>query len=314
LSGNALAQGGDQDGDGIEDALDSCPTIANPEQADADADGVGNACDSCMRHENPRIGELPAGRAATGGQLDDDRDGAGNRCDGDHTASRTVVTSADLGRMLEAAGKVIGDRSCPDAFGAPAGSCTPYDLDGAGILVGAADLAAGLALLGTRVASERCPSCPLDCEGEGCGGCSGARFASTYDAIQRRVFESSTYTCLPGCHGTSGFGGLELTAGVSYSNLVAVRPSSPACRTANPLLFRVFPGFPGASLLWRKLAAKYPGEPRVPRNCGDPMPFGDFRPGIARGDLDAIELWIAGGAPEQSTVAGTAAALGVCLP
>jgi hypothetical protein len=267
-----------------------------------------------MRRENPRLGALPAGRAATGGQLDDDRDGTGNRCDGDHTASRTVVTSADLGRMLGAAGKLMGERSCADPFGAPSGPCTPYDLDGAGLLVGAADLVMELELLGSRVASERCPSCPLDCQGEGCGACSSARFASTYDAIQRRVFENPSYTCFPECHGNSAFGGLVLGPGVSYSNLVGVRPSSPACRAANPLLFRVFPGFPGASLLWRKLAAKYPNEPRVPRSCGDPMPFGDFRPGIARSDLDAIELWIAGGAPEQSTVAGTAAALGVCLP
>ncbi|MEQ1437952.1 PKD domain-containing protein [Fontimonas sp. SYSU GA230001] len=36
----------DSDGDGIADATDNCPTVANASQADADADGIGDACDS----------------------------------------------------------------------------------------------------------------------------------------------------------------------------------------------------------------------------------------------------------------------------
>ena len=34
----------DGDGDGIEDALDNCPTTYNPGQQDSDNDGVGDAC------------------------------------------------------------------------------------------------------------------------------------------------------------------------------------------------------------------------------------------------------------------------------
>lgn len=37
----------DSDADGIEDALDNCPDIANPEQIDSDLDGFGDACDEC---------------------------------------------------------------------------------------------------------------------------------------------------------------------------------------------------------------------------------------------------------------------------
>ncbi len=36
---------GDFDGDGIDDNLDNCPTVSNPNQADTDTDGVGDVCD-----------------------------------------------------------------------------------------------------------------------------------------------------------------------------------------------------------------------------------------------------------------------------
>lgn len=36
----------DQDGDGIPDATDNCPTVSNPDQADANHNGVGDACES----------------------------------------------------------------------------------------------------------------------------------------------------------------------------------------------------------------------------------------------------------------------------
>src|SRR5439155_1233083 len=37
----------DSDGDGIPDACDNCPAVANANQADADGDGTGDACDPC---------------------------------------------------------------------------------------------------------------------------------------------------------------------------------------------------------------------------------------------------------------------------
>ncbi len=39
------ALGGDTDGDGVCDAVDNCPLVANPDQADQDGDGIGDACD-----------------------------------------------------------------------------------------------------------------------------------------------------------------------------------------------------------------------------------------------------------------------------
>src|SRR5262245_28677424 len=37
----------DQDGDGVCDADDDCPTVADAEQTDTDGDGLGDACDPC---------------------------------------------------------------------------------------------------------------------------------------------------------------------------------------------------------------------------------------------------------------------------
>jgi hypothetical protein len=37
--------GGDSDGDGIDDDVDNCPDVANPDQVDSDGDGMGDACD-----------------------------------------------------------------------------------------------------------------------------------------------------------------------------------------------------------------------------------------------------------------------------
>jgi predicted outer membrane repeat protein len=36
----------DNDGDGVVDASDNCPDVANPRQADLDQDGIGNVCDA----------------------------------------------------------------------------------------------------------------------------------------------------------------------------------------------------------------------------------------------------------------------------
>ena len=68
----------DSDGDGIEDAVDNCPTTANPEQEDEDGDGVGDSCDNCPSNANAS-------------QVDSDADGEGDACD------RPTITVADAG-------------------------------------------------------------------------------------------------------------------------------------------------------------------------------------------------------------------------
>jgi hypothetical protein len=58
----------DVDRDGIRDAVDNCPGVANADQANTDGDAFGNACDNC-----PTV--------ANNDQLDTDGDGRGNACD-----------------------------------------------------------------------------------------------------------------------------------------------------------------------------------------------------------------------------------------
>jgi hypothetical protein len=53
----------DADGDGVCDANDNCPAVANPDQADADADGTGDACDDTPNPEpepEPQPQPLPS--------------------------------------------------------------------------------------------------------------------------------------------------------------------------------------------------------------------------------------------------------------
>jgi len=60
--------GPDSDGDGVPDACDNCPAIANANQSDTDGDNVGDVCDNCPLVSNPS-------------QADQDHDGFGDACD-----------------------------------------------------------------------------------------------------------------------------------------------------------------------------------------------------------------------------------------
>jgi len=51
--GKTYEQSDDSDHDGIDDSLDNCPYVANPNQADGDGDGVGDVCDNCAGTSNP---------------------------------------------------------------------------------------------------------------------------------------------------------------------------------------------------------------------------------------------------------------------
>lgn len=62
------AKATDSDGDGVDNALDSCPLIYNALQTDQDSDGLGNACDNC-----PTVANFD--------QADLDGNGIGDACE-----------------------------------------------------------------------------------------------------------------------------------------------------------------------------------------------------------------------------------------
>jgi hypothetical protein len=120
----------DDDGDGVSDAGDNCPLVANPDQEDDDGDGIGNACDNCPLVINPD-------------QTDRDGDGQGDTCDadvdGDGAADDTdncpLVANAD---QADADGDGIGD-ACDDnptdgPKADPDGDGVPNDADNCPLL------------------------------------------------------------------------------------------------------------------------------------------------------------------------------------
>ncbi len=68
--GSECVNDGDDDGDGILNSVDNCPSMYNPGQEDGDSDGVGDLCDNCPLNSNPD-------------QVDTDGDGIGDVCDTD---------------------------------------------------------------------------------------------------------------------------------------------------------------------------------------------------------------------------------------
>lgn len=87
----------DSDGDGVEDGLDNCPSVANADQADTDHDGIGDACDSLTDTDNDGIADssdnCPA--VANADQANADGDALGDACDSNSYAPAVLSPAAD---------------------------------------------------------------------------------------------------------------------------------------------------------------------------------------------------------------------------
>jgi hypothetical protein len=135
----------------------------------------------------------------------------------------------------------------------------------------------------------------------------GGRLCSTFQAIQKQIFERRGCTSAI-CHGSSpGQGGLDLSADVAYQNLFEVPATGEDMN-------RVEPGSREASFLFLKLAAATDPSllPTGYIPPGSPMPTAG-QP-LTDDELEAIRLWIYNGAPETGTVMGTEELLGLDLP
>jgi hypothetical protein len=88
-----LCAGPDADSDGVTNASDNCPFVANADQTDTDGDGLGNACDA----DDDNDGVLDTGDncplVANSGQADNDHDGIGDACDSDDDNDGIADTS-----------------------------------------------------------------------------------------------------------------------------------------------------------------------------------------------------------------------------
>ena len=76
----------DDDGDGIPDVADNCPTVPNVDQTDIDSDGVGNLCDADIDGDGVLNDDDTCDFLANPDNIDTDGDGDGDVCDTDDDA------------------------------------------------------------------------------------------------------------------------------------------------------------------------------------------------------------------------------------
>lgn len=129
---SALREGApDADGDGIPDAADACPDVADPAQSDGDGDGLGDACDPAGALADVDGDGVPdvldrCPAVPDPAQLDADGDGAGDACDRcagapeppDEKACPVVPADADFDGAPDAVDPCPHDPACrPHAEG-----------------------------------------------------------------------------------------------------------------------------------------------------------------------------------------------------
>lgn len=135
------------------------------------------------------------------------------------------------------------------------------------------------------------------------GGCDpGVIFTSTYDRVQRQIFNQSC--AVSGCHDSNAFvnaGGLLLEASAFPGNLINRTPTNAdadALGWKRVTQIDAMTGDPATSYLVHKLTGDFPGP-----GFGDRMPRD--RPKLDSTLINVVTLWIQAGAPETGWVPGT---------
>ena len=170
----------DFDGDGVCDADDGCPTVANA-GSDGDADGIDDACDTCPTVVNQLfLGDL-TNRTLVSGQLDDDGDGVGNACDFDYDQLGLFISPGDFAQAVASMGFNFVQNSTCGSSGTQL--CGLFDHDGVGSVLSPADFAADVA----KAAEDpplNGPSCGAACDPT--GGFSGA-IGSGFEVLGKAI-------------------------------------------------------------------------------------------------------------------------------
>lgn len=120
--GEPVPEAGDNDGDGVPDISDNCPSDSNPSQLNTDGDTFGNACDSDKDNDGVLNADdnCPVVANASGQGADADGDGVGDACD--------VCADTGLADPVDRGGCSV-DQACPcdlDAEGNPWASHRKY--------------------------------------------------------------------------------------------------------------------------------------------------------------------------------------------
>ena len=127
--------------------------------------------------------------------------------------------------------------------------------------------------------------CDQSCRTDDCDA-----FDGTFALIQQAIFENKECTNAA-CHGSAAQqGGLDLTPGVAYGNLIDAASST----SAFP---RIEPGSPLESYLWLKLAAATYPDDYADQIQLAAMPSGF--PALSPDELEAVRIWILDGAPKN---------------
>jgi hypothetical protein len=75
----------DVDSDNVDDNIDNCPAVSNPDQADSNGNGIGNVCEPVVNFDNDYDGvqvfEDNCPTVSNTDQKDTDKDGIGDACD-----------------------------------------------------------------------------------------------------------------------------------------------------------------------------------------------------------------------------------------
>jgi hypothetical protein len=119
----------------------------------------------------------------------------------------------------------------------------------------------------------------------------GTQVGSSFAQNVQPVFNARCTSCHSGAgpSGAGPSGNLDLSASVSYANLVN-KPVSSTCANTVPGAVRVRPADTAGSMLWRKLA-------NTPDKCGGAMPSNsNGLIVVARSEFNGIEKWIQDGA------------------